>query len=238
LAVFTAVRESPKERNTMTTKTKSQSSAENKNRLLNSEERDILSQIATNDPPHSWRAQALLAVDEGATQADAGRQAECTTGQVRYWLGKFRKDRTSIFPEELLNQARQGDADSPQGSAEPIASPEVQDLEQSRDEEKAQQEMLDAEETAGPADKAAAQQEDAPKTKKKSKQKPKKKSGQKPKKKSKKARKSKKAGKPKQDKKKKKGKKSTKKTKKKQPKKGKGAKGKSRTKNKSKKSKK
>jgi hypothetical protein len=230
----------------MTTKTKSQSSAENKNRLLNSEERDILSQIATNDPPHSWRAQALLAVDEGATQADAGRQAECTTGQVRYWLGKFRKDRTSIFPEELLNQARQGDADSPQGSAEPIASPEVQDLEQSRDEEKAQQEMLDAEETAGPADKAAAQQEDAPKTKKKSKQKPKKKSGQKPKKKSKqkpkkkskKARKSKKAGKPKQDKKKKKGKKSTKKTKKKQPKKGKGAKGKSRTKNKSKKSKK
>lgn len=166
-----------------------------------------------------------MAVDEGATQADAGRQAECTTGQVRYWLGKFRKDRTSIFPEELLNQARQGDADSPHGSAEPIASPEVQDLEQSRDEEKAQQEMLDAEETARPADKAAAQQEDAPKTKKKSKQKPKKES--------KKARKSKKVGKPKQDKKTKKEKESAKKTKKKS-KKGKGAKGKSRTKKKKK----
>ena len=150
----------------MTTGAKNQASPENKNKLLNSEERAILSQIAIKDPPHSWRAQALLAIDGGATQAEAGRQAGSTIGQVRYWLGKFRKERTSIFPEELLNQARQENAVSPQSSAEPIGSPEVQDLEQSRDEEEVRQELLDAEETAGPVDKAAAQQEDAPKAKK------------------------------------------------------------------------
>ena len=186
----------------MTTKTKNQESPEKEDRLLSSKERAILSQIATDEPPHSWRAQALLAIDEGATQVEAGRQAGLTKGQVRYWLDKFRKDGTSIFPEELLNQAQQA-----------VGEDEVQ------------QEMPVAEETAGPVDEAAAQQEDAPKPKKKAK------------KKTKKASKSKKIKKPKQDKKKKKGKKPTKKTKKKGSKKAKDGRGKSskKTKKKSKK---
>ena len=136
----------------MTTKTKNQESPENETRLLSSEERAILSQISTKEPPYSSRAQALLAIDEGTTQVEAGRQAGLTKGQVRYWLGKFRKDGTSIFPEELLNQAQQA-----------VGEDEVQ------------QEMPVAEETAGPVDEAAAQQEDAPKAKKKPKKKAKKK---------------------------------------------------------------
>ncbi len=173
----------------MTTKTINQESPENENRLLSSEERAILSQIPSKEAPHSWRAQALLAIDEGATQAEAGRQAGLTKGQLRYWLGKFRKERTSIFPEELLNQAQQ------------------------EDEEEAPQELLAAEETAGPAVGAAVQKEDTLKAKKKGKQKSKKKS--------------KKARKSEKDKKKKKGKKSKKKSKKKRSKKQKGEKGKS-----------
>jgi hypothetical protein len=186
----------------MTIKTETQSNPKAENRLLSSEESDILSQIASMEPPHSGRAQAFLAIDGGATQAEAGHQAGLTKGQVRYWLGKFRRDRMSIFPEELLNQVQQED-DSPQISAD------TPDLEQAAGEDDIQQEMQEA----------AAQQKAAPKAKKKSK----KRSKKKPKKKSKKAKKSKKKKKPKQDKKAKKGKKSTKKTKKKKSKKQKGA---------------
>ncbi len=207
----------------MTTKNKNQESPENAFReneytLLSSEDRALLNQIASKEPPHSQRAQALLAIDEGATQAEAGRQAGLTIGQVRYWIGKFRKGRTSIFPEELLNQAQQGDvsspedADLPQVLAESITSPDVLDPEQAPGKEESQQEMPDA--------------EDAPKVKKK----PKKKS----KKKSKKVSKSKKRKKTKRVKKTRKKKKPTKKPKKKKSKKAKSGKSKSSKKSKKK----
>ena len=146
----------------MTTRTRNEEPPQKESRLLSSEERAIFSQIATNEPPHGSRAQALLAIDEGATQSEAGQQAGLTKGQLRYWLGKFRKDGTAIFPQELLSQAQP---------------------------EEAQQELLDVEETAGPADEAAPQNKVTPKAKKK------------PKKKSKKAKKPKKAKKTKKDKK-------------------------------------
>ena len=199
----------------MIRKTEIQESPENENRLLSSEERVVLSQIAVKEPPDSLRAQALLAIDEGATQAEAGQQTGLTIGQIRYWLSKFRKDRASIFPEELLNQAQQVDADTPQSSAEPIASADKPVPEPAAGEEEVQQEMPDDEEAAGSVDEVAEQQVDAPQAKKK------------PKKKSKKAKKSKKVKKTKQVKKKKKGKKPTKKTKKKGSKKAKDKKGKS-----------
>jgi len=181
----------------MTTKTKNQETPQKETRLLSSEERATLGQVATQDPPHSQRAQALLAIDEGATQAAAGQQAGLTKGQVRYWLGKFRKDGTAIFPEELLSQAQPEDADSPPSQAEPIASTDKPELALEAGAEETQQELPEAEETAGPVDEAVAQQKETPKAKKKPKKKPKKKS--------------KKAKKPKKDKKTKKGKKSKKK---------------------------
>lgn len=159
----------------MTTRNKNEEPPQKESGLLSSEERVIFSQIATKEQPYSSRAQALLAIDEGATQTEAGQQAGLTKGQLRYWLGKFRKDGTAIFPQELLSQAQP---------------------------EEAQQELLDVEETAGPADEAAPQKTVTPKAKKK----PKKKSKKKPKKakKSKKAKKTKKDKKPKKKKSKKK----------------------------------
>ena len=155
------------ERYAMTAKTINHENLEKEKQLLSSEERAILSQVAKLEAPYSQRAQALLAIDEGATQAEAGHQAGLTKGQVRYWLGKFRKEGTSIFPAELVNQAQ------------PV------------EEEEAQQ---DVEESTEPVDEATAQQEDAPKAKKESKKKSKK--GKKPKKdkKKKKGKKSKKKG--------------------------------------------
>lgn len=182
----------------MTTKTEVQESPEKEFRSLSSEERAIFSQIATGEPPYSQRAQALLAIDEGATQAEAASEAGLTKGQVRYWLTKFRRDRTDIIPEELLNQAQQVDAESPQSSAED------------------QPDLADVEETAGPVDTATAQLEDTSQVKKKSKKKPKKKT--------KKAKKSEKTKKQKKDKKVLKGKKSKKKNKKGKSKKAKGKK--------------
>jgi len=119
---------------------------EKENRLLSYEERDILGKVATKDPPFSQRAQALLAIDEGTTQAAAGQQAGLTKGQMRYWLIKFRKVRIAIFPEELLDQIQRDEGD-----------------------EVDQQEMLGAEETVVPVDETKAQKEDLPTAKKMSK---------------------------------------------------------------------
>jgi transposase-like protein len=144
----------------MTTKTISHESPQEEKQMLSSEERAVLSQIAAMEPPHSARAQALLAIDEGTAQTEAGRQAGLTHGQVRYWLIKFRKSGLSAFPEELLSQARQ---DAGVDEVRP--------------------DLPEAEETAEPVAEAAAPQEDAPKAKKKGKKKGKKKTQAKAKKK-------------------------------------------------------
>lgn len=159
----------------MTTSSTAQESPEKEAGFLSSEEQAIFSQIAAKEPPYSQRAQALLAVGEGVTQAEAGRQAGLTQGQVRYWLAKFRRDGIDIFPEELLNQAQM---------VTQTDTPDVQDFEQSQVAEEAQPELLDVEETAV-----------QPVTKAKSK----KKSNKKPKKKTKKTKKSKKAKKAKKN---------------------------------------
>ena len=167
----------------MNTKNLVKESSEEEYGLLSSEERDIFSQIAAKEAPYSQRAQALLILNEGATQAEAARQSGLTQGQVRYWLTKFRRDGIHIFPEELLYQAQPMKEDE---------KPDVTKLELPQNEEDAQQKMRDAEETTGPVGALQAQPEDKSKSKKKSKKKPKKKS----KKKSKKTKKVKKEKKP------------------------------------------
>ena len=73
--------------------------------LLGPQEKLILEQIAAGEPPHSQRAQSLLAIDTGVTQKIAALQSGLSVGQVSYWLSKFRRDRMGIFPEELLRQS-------------------------------------------------------------------------------------------------------------------------------------
>lgn len=70
--------------------------------LLTGEERAILVQIAAAEPPEGQRAQALLAAADGASLEQAGAQANLTPNQVRYWLGRFRSQRLSIFPQEMV----------------------------------------------------------------------------------------------------------------------------------------
>ncbi len=88
------------------------------NQLLTPEERAACGGIAKAEAPHSQRATALLALDEGATQMQAAGQAGLTKGQVRYWLGKFRQDRLAIFPEELLTGPQPEPAPKPPSAKE------------------------------------------------------------------------------------------------------------------------
>ena len=66
--------------------------------LLSAKERESCQRVASGEAPFSQRALALLFLDEGATQAAAGERAGLTSGQVKYWLAKFRKEGLAIFP--------------------------------------------------------------------------------------------------------------------------------------------
>jgi Mg-chelatase subunit ChlI len=79
-----------------------QDAAVQEGKLLSSQEREAFKMISTGNDLHGQRALALLAIDEGATQEQAAQQAGLTAGQVKYWLGKFRRVRMDIFPEQVL----------------------------------------------------------------------------------------------------------------------------------------
>ena len=86
-------------------------------RLLSDQEREAFKMISTGNDLHGQRAIALLAIDEGATQAQAAQQSGLTPGQVKYWLGKFRQVRMEIFPEQVLK------VEKPGGKAAQISKP-------------------------------------------------------------------------------------------------------------------
>ena len=90
--------------------------------LLTSEERQVCQKVLVEQAPHNQRAQALLAIDQGATQVQASLKSGLTRGQVKYWLGKFRQERLAIFPKELLMMSQ------PQVQIPDVDVPEVTTL--------------------------------------------------------------------------------------------------------------
>ena len=97
--------------------------------LLGPQEKHILEQIAAGGPPHSQRAQSLLAIDASVTQKIAALQSGQTVGQVSYWLSKFRRDRMGIFPEELLLQT-EPEPTSPQQLTDQLTPSEGSEIDQ------------------------------------------------------------------------------------------------------------
>ena len=91
-------------------------------KLLSEQERVAFRMISTGNDLHGQRALALLAIDEGATQAQAAQQAGLSPGQVKYWLAKFRQSRLAIFPDQVLEAA--GQVSQPEMAAEPTPSTE------------------------------------------------------------------------------------------------------------------
>lgn len=70
-------------------------------RVLRPEERAALQRLAQQEDIDGQRAAALLALDDGATQAAAAEATGLTVNQVRYIVQKFRTDRLLAFPEAL-----------------------------------------------------------------------------------------------------------------------------------------
>ncbi len=67
--------------------------------FLSANERETLQQIVqTADPEiEAQRAQALLAIDDGQSQAAAAAESGLTSGQLEYFLRKFREQRLDAF---------------------------------------------------------------------------------------------------------------------------------------------
>ena len=64
----------------------------------------VLEALAQAEVPHSQRAQALLAVDAGSTIEQAAKVANLRVTQVRFWIGRFKNDRLTVFPESLIEE--------------------------------------------------------------------------------------------------------------------------------------
>jgi hypothetical protein len=59
--------------------------------------------VAAGVEPHRKRALALLALDQGVTQAEAGELSGLSRGRVRYWRDRFEQAGLGIFPAALLH---------------------------------------------------------------------------------------------------------------------------------------
>jgi hypothetical protein len=70
-------------------------------RLLTAEERTVLEKLAQEPGIEGQRAAAILALDDGASQAEAAQQTGLTKGQVQYILRKLRSQRLLAFPGAL-----------------------------------------------------------------------------------------------------------------------------------------
>ncbi|MCP4166692.1 MAG: helix-turn-helix domain-containing protein [Chloroflexi bacterium] len=90
-------------------------------RLLSAEENAICDQVAAGHSLDSQRARALLAIDGGATQVEASRQAGLTPGQMQYCLRKFRQQGLAIFPDAAPEPVSEPDP-TPPSEPEPVAS--------------------------------------------------------------------------------------------------------------------
>lgn len=82
--------------------TKGTSEEKGASMLLNNEERLAIEQIANGKSPWNNRAQALLALDEGESDVEAGAASGLRPTQVNYWLRKFQKSGLDIFPMDVL----------------------------------------------------------------------------------------------------------------------------------------
>jgi CHAD domain-containing protein len=97
--------------------------------LLDDSQRGVLRRVARRKGVYAHRAKALLALDAGETQVNAGASSGLAERTVRYWLMQFRARGLAIFPSRLLAQvpeAHQATAPTASGMlAAPAGSPQA-----------------------------------------------------------------------------------------------------------------
>lgn len=88
-------------------------------RLLTARDHALCQKIAARDDLYGRRARALLALDEGATQVEAGKRAGRSDRAVRHWLVAFRRERMNVFPARVLTEAMPAPTAPPLQAGEP-----------------------------------------------------------------------------------------------------------------------
>jgi CHAD domain-containing protein len=100
--------------------------------LMTPQQRAVCLEIAKRDDLYGRRAQGLLALHNGATQAEAAERAGRSTRTVRRWLTSFTKEHLGAFPDRVLEEAGaravSASSVSPPSPIEPDRSPEREGL--------------------------------------------------------------------------------------------------------------
>ena len=78
--------------------------------LMDAAERAVHEAQASGDGARARRAQALLALDRGLSQVEAGRVAGLSDRRVRYWLARYRVEGTGIYDDEAVDPGSGGAA--------------------------------------------------------------------------------------------------------------------------------
>jgi CHAD domain-containing protein len=97
---------------------------EDEGALMSAAERAVHEAHASGDGARARRAQALLALDRGLSQVEAGRVAGLSDRRVRYWLARYRAEGMSIYDDEAVDPGSGGTAGSAP-AAEPKKRPDI-----------------------------------------------------------------------------------------------------------------
>ena len=76
--------------------------------LMAAAERAVHEAQASGEGARARRAQALLALDRGLSQVEAGRVAGLSDRRVRYWLARYRVEGTGIYDDEAVDPGSGG----------------------------------------------------------------------------------------------------------------------------------
>jgi CHAD domain-containing protein len=71
--------------------------------LMTAAGRKVHEAHASGEGAHARRAQALLALDRGLSQVEAGRVAGLSDRRVRYWLARYRVEGAGIYDDEAVD---------------------------------------------------------------------------------------------------------------------------------------
>jgi hypothetical protein len=117
-------------------------------KAFSSAERQVVTKIAQGVEPHRGRALALLALDQGVTQAEASELSGLSRTRVSYWQDRFQREALSIFPKNLVSgYGTLGTAKaSSRKTPEPEAAESAQAASRGGKEEKPNKETLAADE--------------------------------------------------------------------------------------------
>ena len=91
--------------------------------LMAAAERKVHEAQASGEGARARRAQALLALDRGLSQVEAGRVAGLSDRRVRYWLARYRVEGTGIYDDEAVDPGTGATAAAP--AAAPKKRPDI-----------------------------------------------------------------------------------------------------------------